>query len=62
MSLSIFQVEEWVPSVWNMIKVGSQIFFKTFFGAKTYDIIVLEYGIDRPKEMEFLTRINKPHI
>lgn len=24
--------------------------------------MILEYGIDRPKEMEFLTWINKPHI
>ena len=62
MSLSIFQVEEWVPSVWNMIKAGSQIFCKALFGEKDYDMIVLEYGIDRPKEMEFLLSINKPNI
>ena len=62
MSLSIFQVEEWVPSVWNMIKAGSQIFCKALFGKKAYDMIVLEYGIDRPKEMEFLLSINKPNI
>lgn len=62
MSLSIFQIEEWIPSVWNMIKVGIQVFGKAFWGGKSYDIIVLEYGIDRPKEMEFLTWINRPHI
>lgn len=62
MSLSIFQIEEWIPSVWNMIKVGIQVFGKAFCGGKRYDIIVLEYGIDRPKEMEFLTWINRPHI
>ena len=33
-----------------------------FFWKKWYDCIVLEYGIDRPKEMEFLVSINKPHI
>ena len=32
------------------------------FGEKMYDIIVLEYGIDRPKEMEFLLQIAKPNI
>ena len=62
MSLSIFQVEEWVPSVWNMIKVAGQIFWTSFWGKKRYDVIILEYGIDRPKEMEFLLSINKPDI
>jgi len=32
------------------------------FGKKMYDVIVLEYGIDRPKEMEFLLSIAKPQI
>lgn len=32
------------------------------FSKKPYDIIVLEYGIDRPKEMEFLISIAKPDI
>lgn len=35
---------------------------KTLFGSRPYDIIILEYGIDRPKEMEFLLHIAKPHI
>jgi UDP-N-acetylmuramyl pentapeptide synthase len=29
---------------------------------KPYDILILEYGIDRPREMEFLCSICKPHI
>lgn len=62
MSLSIFQVEEWIPSVWNMIKVASQIFWTSLWGKKRYDAIILEYGIDRPKEMEFLLNINRPDI
>ena len=62
MSLSIFQVEEWVPSVLNMIKVAGQIFWTSLWGKKRYDAIILEYGIDRPKEMEFLLSINKPDI
>ena len=62
MSLSIFQVEEWVPSIWNMIKVAGQIFWTSLWGKKRYDAIILEYGIDRPKEMEFLLSINKPDI
>ena len=62
MSLSIFQIEEWVPSVLNMIKVAGQIFWTSLWGKKRYDAIILEYGIDRPKEMEFLLSINKPDI
>lgn len=29
---------------------------------KPYDILILEYGIDRPREMDFLCSICKPHI
>lgn len=36
--------------------------WKRFFDKRPYDIILLEYGIDRPKEMEFLLKIAKPHI
>ncbi|PZM87405.1 MAG: hypothetical protein DLD55_01625 [candidate division SR1 bacterium] len=62
MSLSIFQIENWTPSIFTMIQVGFLVFFKALWGQKAYDIIVLEYGIDRPQEMEFLLSINKPHI
>lgn len=62
MSLSIFQIESWTPSIFTMIKVWFFCFFKALWWKKTYDTIILEYGIDRPKEMEFLLSINKPHI
>lgn len=62
MSLSIFQIEDWSPNILSMIKVWFQVLIKTFFAKKSYDMIVLEYGIDRPREMEFLIWINKPHI
>jgi UDP-N-acetylmuramyl pentapeptide synthase len=29
---------------------------------KSYDVIVLEYGIDRPGEMDYLLSIVKPHV
>jgi len=38
------------------------VFWQSLFGKKSYDIIVLEYGIDRPKEMEFLMGIVKPDV
>lgn len=62
MSLSIFRIEKRKPNAFFAIKTAIQCLYKRFFGAKIYDIIVLEYGIDRPKEMEFLLSITKPHI
>ncbi|AKH32750.1 putative bifunctional UDP-N-acetylmuramoylalanyl-D-glutamate--2,6-diaminopimelate ligase/UDP-N-acetylmuramoyl-tripeptide:D-alanyl-D-alanine ligase [candidate division SR1 bacterium Aalborg_AAW-1] len=63
MSLSIFKIEEWTPSVSGMISVLKTIIsqFKSS-ASKPYDILILEYGIDRPREMEFLCSICKPHI
>ena len=62
LSLSIFEIESWSPNpiifLWVLIKTS----LKLLFGRKPYDIIVLEYGIDRPKEMEFLVSIAKPDI
>lgn len=62
MSLSILMVENWIPSIPYFIKIGWKALWMAFFWKKKYDCIVLEYWIDRPKEMEFLVSINKPHI
>ncbi len=63
MSLSIFKIEEWTPSVSEMITVLKIILNKFKSSSpKPYDILILEYGIDRPREMEFLCSICKPHI
>lgn len=63
MSLSIFKIEERTPSLSGMINVLKIIIaqFKSS-ASKPYDILILEYGIDRPREMEFLCSIAKPHI
>jgi len=62
MSLSIFQIEKREPNVFYFITTLSTFIRKRFFWSKPYDIILLEYGIDRPGEMEFLLTIAKPHI
>ena len=62
MSLSILMVENWDPTPSYLIGVWCKALRMAFFWKKNYDCIVLEYGIDRPKEMEFLVSINKPHI
>lgn len=62
LSLSVFEITDRTPNV--------VCFFKTFFAClgksilwkKKYDIIVLEYGIDRPWEMEFILQVAKPDI
>jgi UDP-N-acetylmuramoyl-tripeptide--D-alanyl-D-alanine ligase len=62
LSLSIFEIASWSPNpimfIWVLLKAS----WKLLFDKKPYDIIVLEYGIDRPKEMEFLVSIAKPDI
>lgn len=62
LSLSIFTIEEWNPTLFCLVKTFFRAFLQAFFGGKKYDIIVLEYGIDRPLEMEFLLKIAKPQI
>jgi hypothetical protein len=62
LSLSVFQIEEFNPSIFGSIKVFFKIVAKTFFGEKPYDVLLLEYGIDRPGEMEFLLEIIEPNV
>lgn len=62
MSLSIFQIEKWEPNIFYFITTLFKLIRKRFFWSKPYDIILLEYGIDRPGEMDFLLTITKPHI
>lgn len=62
LSLSIFQIEEFYPSIFLFIKTLWNVIFKCFFSKKPYDILILEYGIDRPLEMEFLLEIVQPNL
>lgn len=62
LSLSVFEINQWNPHLWTFIVTLFKGLGKLLFGKKAYDIIILEYGIDRPKEMEFLLQIAKPDI
>ncbi len=62
MSLSIFQMEKWEPNLLSFITTVIKLTRKRFFWHKPYDILLLEYGIDRPGEMDFLLTIARPHI
>jgi len=62
LSLSIFQMEKWEPNLLSFIITVIKLTRKRFFWHKPYDILLLEYWIDRPGEMDFLLTIARPQI
>lgn len=62
MSLSVFCIEQREPTVYYFVKTFFYSLFMAFFWKKKYDVVVLEYGIDRPWEMDFLLKIKRPDI
>lgn len=65
MSLSIFEIEKYTPTVFWMIRVLATAIQKTISSKQALAIskvLVLEYGIDHPWEMAFLLSIAQPHI
>ena len=62
LSLSVFEITEWSPSILNMFKVCCRASFTALFWKKRYDAIVLEYGIDNPGEMDFILKVAHPDI
>lgn len=59
---SVFQIEDYHPSIKNLLKLSGKIFLRAFFGKKNTDILVAEYGIDAPKDMEHLLKVAHPDI
>lgn len=59
---SIFQIENYEPSVKNLLGITWSIFKKSLLQKKRYDILVAEYGIDTSGDMDFLLTIMKPDI
>ena len=57
---SIFEITEYTPSIGSLIKNIGTILKKLFLWNKPYDILVLEYGIDAPGDMDYLTSIVTP--
>ncbi len=60
--LSVFCKESRTPNIRECIATLFSFAYQTLFAKKKYDIILLEYGIDRPWEMDFLLNIAKPDI
>jgi len=57
---SIFKLEEYNPWIKSLIKIFFKFLRKAFFWKKEYDILVLEYWVDHPWDMDFLLKIVKP--
>ncbi|PID87629.1 hypothetical protein CSB07_00405 [Candidatus Gracilibacteria bacterium] len=59
---SIFKIEKFNPHILSLFLITIKVIYKSLFSSKKYDIILLEYGIDHPGDMDFLLKIAKPDI
>lgn len=59
---SIFCIESYTPSVKNLLKIMGKVMSESIFSRKKYDILVAEYGIDSPGDMDFLLSLMRPDI
>lgn len=59
---SIFQIEEYSPSIKSLLLLSFKIFKQSIFSPKKYDILIAEYGIDSPGDMDFLISVLRPDI
>lgn len=63
LSLSIFGIESFFPRVYDFLYTLFHALDLVFVSRKKpYDILILEYGIDTPWEMDFLLSIVRPDI
>jgi len=60
MPLTIFEVEYFGPTLEYVLTTLWKIIIKFLSPSKPYDIIVLEYGVDRVGEMDLLVGIARP--
>jgi UDP-N-acetylmuramoyl-tripeptide--D-alanyl-D-alanine ligase len=59
---SIFQVEEYKASIKNLLILTLNITKQALFWEKKYDVLVLEYWVDHPGDMDFLLSVVKPDL
>lgn len=57
---SIFKIENYKPGILSLIKIFFKLLNKVLFWKKQYDILMLEYWVDHPGDMDFLLKIAKP--
>jgi len=62
LTLAILEIEDYRPNIFGTAWVCLQAFFKGVFGESSYDVVLLEYGIDAIGDMDRLLSITKPHM
>lgn len=62
MSLSVLGISDYAPTPKWVLEAIAQAIFRSFFAAKMYDVIFLEYGIDHVGEMKFMLWVVHPEI
>ncbi|MBU1446585.1 hypothetical protein KKD70_04985 [Patescibacteria group bacterium] len=60
--LTILHQESGFSSASSWVKILIKSFFRAYFSRDKYDFLVLEMGVDKPGDMDFLTNIAKPDI
>ncbi|MBU2524355.1 hypothetical protein KKG71_04130 [Patescibacteria group bacterium] len=60
--LSILEIDKLPREKIGWIKVLARAFFNSYLKKFKYDFIVLEYGVDKPGDMDDLVKIVKPDI
>jgi len=60
--LTILQQKSGFSSPLQWIQIIVKGFFKTFFVKESFDYLVLEMGVDKPGDMDYLMKIAKPDI
>ncbi len=59
---SVFQIEDYHPSFKNLLQISLILTKRALISRKKYDILIAEYGIDAPEDMDHLLSIARPDI
>lgn len=62
MCLAILGIDSYSPTVWITVLTITKALWISLFATKCADVLVLEYGIDHPGDMDQLLDIAVPHI
>ena len=62
MVLAILEITSRSTRRWIVLRTVLFALSKSIFAPKRYDVLVLEYGIDHPGDMDYLLSIARPHI
>lgn len=60
--LAILEVENYQPHLLGTMRMCLKVFFRSIFWARSYDVLLLEYGIDTVGDMDWLLSIAQPQM